>query len=72
MTRQASANYYQKKQRKDFQKVLWKVSKSYRRKKKREHDCERYKNLSEDEKQKLSSFKGMNLVTIFFFQNILK
>ena len=46
------------KTKKDYKKSSQKISKSfYRRKKKWQYGCEHYKNLSEDEKQKLVEYR---------------
>ena len=59
MSKEESAKYCKKKQRKDSKNISWKVSKSFwrRKNKKQENGREHYENLSKGEKQKLVEYR---------------
>ena len=71
-----SSNYYQDNEEGKEKKTLWKLSKYFLRRKERKqlYDCERYKNLPEDEKQKLVEYRKkyykMRKNAFFNYKNI--
>ena len=59
MSKNLSAKYYQENKKRLQKKVLKdiKIFLKKKKKKKQQYGCERYKNLSEDEKQKLVEYR---------------